>query len=1212
MLTDSFIREQSYTYFLSEVPELLQTIEQELFSLPQDYSIAKVHNLMRAAHTIKGGAAIVELETINKISHSLEDVIRCLYNSEVVIDAELQTLLLQAYECLRLPITAEISGSSINDEEVLQRATSVFAQLHEKLGDALDVDNHIPTSVELGFDIVQSIFETGVQQRLESIAQAIQDLQNTDELADFLRSQAEVFLGLAESLNLSGFGEIAQTTLAALEANPTYTLEIAELALADFKKGQQAILAGDRTDSEPPSVALQQLSQPLIRSFDALLLPQEKEAHTDIAHELTVDTIGDLSVNSSATDISLRSEIAKLYKFLIKAGNTNNKSLTTTEAKRYLKVIRYILGWFNHQLKVPYQELSLVLLVPNLQTENSIEELENWLSQWFEFLTDTEDSYSLCLYRQGIILKIIFAVAKFQYKTSNSALPVLQALKNKIIQIAKEYKNYPPITEQEKNWLDRPKLQRLLEIQKIYPTLVQAHDSLIETIWGEEIVSTSSIEASSDESAELPNSLVIRESATIDSAETVAEFVPSDSNLKTDKQLDAKIQPSQNSRQNSFIRVNVESLNTLNYQAGELLICQKRQNLYDEQLGEIIEQLFHQLQRHQKTLNQLRELPLQVQNFASKHKQNFATVDFDALEMDEYTEFNVNLYSAIEETLQLQETTESLDLLIKQSTQIQEKTQRLTLNIIDDLIDVRMIPLGDILNPFPQMVQNLGNLYGKLVDINLTGTHVLVEKAIAEKLYAPLLQLVRNSFDHGIELPEIRRELGKLERGLIEICAYHQGSQTIIEIRDDGQGLDLEKICTKAVELNFISVEDARGYLSQVTEDKLLELLFLPGFSTADKVSEISGRGMGLDIVRSQLHSLNGSIAVQSLPNRGTTFILKIPFSMTTDKLMLVQAGGIVYALLLESIEKILFPSAHTIKEFEGKKVLHWKTGNDERMVSIRHFSQLTYYNSRYISHKNLQNKQTNDSTENIKNPVLLLRRNQELLGLEVDQIIGEQELVIRPLGQTISPPKYVYGCSNLANGSMVLVIDAALLLEPSNEMQAVLDAKVLPPVTSQNKALPISASTQQPLPLLASSSTKQGFSLDQEQAYQTPKVVLVVDDAISLRQTLSLTLHKFGYQVLQAQNGIEALEELQAHPEIQVIISDLEMPRMNGFELLSHIRHHPNLANLPVVVLTSRSTEKHRRLAQELGAKAYIVKPYLEHEFISTIEGLLTVTSDQ
>ena len=357
---------------------------------------------------------------------------------------------------------------------------------------------------------------------------------------------------------------------------------------------------------------------------------------------------------------------------------------------------------------------------------------------------------------------------------------------------------------------------------------------------------------------------------------------------------------------------------------------------------------------------------------------------------------------------------------------------------------------------------------------------------------------------------------------------------------------------------------------------------------------------MGLDIVRSQLQALNGSIAIQSLPNQGTTFILKIPFSMTTDQLMLVQAGGTVYALLLESIERILLPDAVAIKEFEGKKVLHWSTGNDERMVSIRKLSELMHYNCSSASSATLENKLTIDRIGGMTNPMLLLRQNQELLGLEVDQIIGEQELVIRPLGQAIAPPKYIYGCSTLANGTLILVIDSAVLL--SSEMQAVIDVVALPTNRySQKKALPMSVSTMQSTPLLTDGTPS-------ESNHKMPKVVLVVDDAISIRQTLCLTFQKSGYQVLQAENGIEALQQLQQHPEVQLVISDLEMPLMNGFELLSNMRQNPNLANKPVVILTSRSTEKHRQLAQELGAKAYLTKPYLEHEFLSTVAGLINI----
>ncbi|MBR8832638.1 MAG: hybrid sensor histidine kinase/response regulator [Stigonema ocellatum SAG 48.90 = DSM 106950] len=1163
MITDSSIREQGYIYFLYEAPELLQTIEQELFSLTEDYSIAKVHNLMRATHTIKGGAANIGLDVINKVAHSLEDVFKALYNPDVKIDAELRTLLFQGFECLQLPLMAEISNTSIDSEEILQRAVSVFAQLQEKLGDAYRDEAYIPTSEELGFDIVLSIFDTGVAQRLESISEVIKNPPENTELMDFLRSHAEVFLGLAQSLNLPGFGAIAQTTLTALETHPTLALKIAEIALADWQQGQEAVLAGDRTSGGKPSLALQKLT-------------------------VATDETDNSSVTKSGT-VSLRNEAKELYNFLTQSNKT--------KAKFYLKVIRYILGWFNHELEIAYQELSLTLLIPKKDAENTINHIEDWLFNFLDFLQDEKDSHSLYLYRQGVILTILLAVAEFQNQRNECDIVTIQTLQNKISKLVKEYQNYAPVSPEEKKWLDSPKLEKLLEIKEI-STSSQVSDRLLESIWGEEVItSIDNPEVKNDEFLESPGSLAVSELLVTDTTEK--SF--SDLTLKNHEQIEDKLKHSHsnNSRQTSFIRVDVEALNRLNYLAGELLTSQNRRTLQDEQIKEIIERLLQLLQRHQTTLNQLPNLPLQMQSFDTQHKQNFVSVDFDSLEMDEYTEVHVKLHEATEETLQLQEAIESLDLIFKQATQVQEKQQHVALSIIDNLVEARMSPLGNILNRFPQTVQNLGDLYGKSVELKLTGTQVLVDKAITEKLYDPLLQLVRNAFDHGIEPPEIRSQHGKPAQGLIEISAYHQGSQTIIEVQDDGQGLNFEKIRSKAIELNLFNPDDVgRGYISNQTEEQLLQLLFSPGFSTAGKVSEISGRGMGLDIVRSQLQALNGSIAVQSFPNRGTTFMLKIPFSMTIDKLMLVQAGGIVYALLLERIEKILLPSAVDIKEFEDKKVFHWNVGKDERMVSIRKLSELLSYNCSFNSSANLQNKLVNDDRLTMSNPMVLLRQNQELLALEVDQIIGEQELVIRPLGQAIAPPKYVYGCSSLANGTLILVIDSALLVE-SCEMQATIDIMALPTNrSSQNKALPMSVSTMQS-PLLLAPATG-------ESNHKTPKVVLVVDDAISLRQMLSLTFQKSGYQVLQAQNGIEALEQLQQHPEVQVVISDLEMPRMNGFELLSNVRQNPDLANKPVVILTSRSTEKHRQLAQALGATAYFTKPYLEHEFLSTVENLI------
>ncbi|OYD92035.1 hybrid sensor histidine kinase/response regulator [Nostoc sp. 'Peltigera membranacea cyanobiont' 210A] len=1190
MITDNEIREQGYIYFLAEAPELVQIIEQELFSLSEDYSITKIHNLMRATHTLKGGAANVGLELIKTIAHFLEDVFNALYNPKVVVDAELQTLLLQAYECLSIALNTELIGSTVNDEELLHRATSVFVQLQENLGDAFGAESHIPTSEELGFDIVQSVFEVGVEQRLNSIADVIKNPPNNDEFIEFLHSQAEVFLGLAESLNLPGLGEISQTILSALQANPSQVQQIAEIALADLQQAKKLVLEGDRTSGGEPSSGLQKLVV---------------VANNELSEELPNNSFADTFII----------DVEKFYQFLTTSDTNKNESVNPTTAKFYLKVIHYIFGWFNHQMQIPETELNLTLLVPRLEKRSLLNYIENWLKDFLDFVQDEEDSQSLCIYRRGIILIILFAVAKFQYslKASDSYLSAIKILQNQIHKLAKEYKSYPPVTSEEKNWLDSPKLQKLLVIKEIVSS--QSTDNLLEAIWGEEARQNHVVEVvitQADNSSEKLDSLTVSEQVVIDVPKTAIEVIP-DIATQINKEIDDKSEyvQTKNLRQPSFIRVDTERLQHLNYLAGELLIYQKRRSLQDEQVKEIIEQLVQQLTRHQTTLNDLRDLPLQIQNITSQQTQSFA-VDFDSLEMDVYTEFHMTLHEAIEETLQLQETTESLDLLLTQATQISDKKENLTLNIIDSLVEARMSPLGNILNRFPHMVNKLGNVHAKLVKLKLTGSEVLVDKAIAEKLYDPLLHLVRNAFDHGIEAPQVRRELGKPEEGLIEICAYHQGSQTVIEVRDDGQGLNLDRIRRKAAELYPIQTEEkTRNYASSLAEPELLDLIFSPGFTTANKVSEISGRGMGLDIVRTQMHALNGSISVQSLPNQGTIFILKIPFSMTTEKLMLVQAKGVVYGLMLDSIERILIPSEQQIKEIEGKKVLYWNIDNDETMVSLRQLSKLINYNGSFINNGTPYNTSNTHDPSVANNPVLLLQRNQGKVALEVDQIIGEQELVIRPLGNAIAPPKYIYGCSSLANGNLILVIDALLLVKSSEIQQTTLDIRALPVASSSNKkALPISGHTFSSTPLLAASTSTTTIetqpSYSQEPDYQSPKVVLVVDDAISLRQTLSLTLEKSGYQVIQAQNGVEALEKLQLHPEIKVVVSDLEMPRMNGFELLSNFRQYTNLAKIPVVILTSRSAEKHRQLAQELGAKAYLTKPFLEHEFISKIKELI------
>ena len=640
------------------------------------------------------------------------------------------------------------------------------------------------------------------------------------------------------------------------------------------------------------------------------------------------------------------------------------------------------------------------------------------------------------------------------------------------------------------------------------------------------------------------------------------------------------------------VRVDVELLKRLSHLVGELLINQNRLTNIGEQLQECVKRSRSRLQRHQQTITQLRDWSDQILITQERHqlleiKDWVFKSSFDSLELDEFNELHILLQALLEEMVQLEEAVDSTDLLERQSNQILEKQKRLLNNVQDDMREARMLPVGDIFNRFPRLLQQLANTHHKKIELTLQGTDVLVDRALAEKLYDPLLHLVRNAFDHGIESPQIRATRGKPETGHIQISAYHQGNQTIIEISDDGDGVNFDRVRQRAIELNWMTAEKAKS----LSETALLELLFEPGFSTVSQVSDLSGRGIGLNVVRTQMESLTGSVMVHSEPQRGTVFSLQFPLTLTVAKLMVCEAGNSVYALLSDAIEQIIIPKADQIQRLEGQKVLRLNRGNTQCMVPVYSMSELL---GTYTA-----------SVPLYSCPLVLLRQHsqsehlaEELLGLEVDQIMGEQELVIRPLGKAIAPPIYVYGGSTLADGRLTLVIDGNALVNHLFERMAA--KAVVGELTAKNIV------GREEIPLL---SPAPAISLPPSYESILPSsvaTIMVVDDSISLRQTLALMLQKAGYQVIQAENGREALQQLRQNKAIRLVICDVEMPLMNGFEFLNHCRHDAVLAKTPVVMLTARRGEKHRLLAKEMGAVGYFNKPYRDDEILGAIANLL------
>ncbi len=1334
MAIDSDIRDQAYQFFIQEAPELLQVIETELLDLRQNRTAGKIHNMMRAAHSIKGGSASVGLDAIKTLSHRLEDIFKALHQEDLVIDEQLETWLLQAYDCLRLPLMEQINTGYFDAEEAIAVAEPLFAEIEEELKDYLGKEDFLPSSVELGIDITLSIFEIDVAQGLERLIDVLADPEH-NVVAGELRAQAEVFSGIGELFNLSGFTAIANTAIAALDAHPDQVLHIAEVALADFQAGREAVIAGDRAQGGSPSPALLKLAdssnseiltstQPIttnnnftdsnfldldeqfneLTSFVSPDLRAEALEFNDwssldlvdsssleeAALTLDIDLFGQQEQvnNPSITDIFANHEISNEFTELYNGSGLDLFKLNETELTEIFadssqeipdqlepsspgldEIFGNSIFTSNDALELPTQEVEIngINLVESQELDQTC-------------LINVDDIFdNSTIHKANIIIPDIFtpeAKSVFSEPAPEESLQIEsthQVEQNNLILSLDEVFGIPnssqetiektngflietsletPAVAEQNNSevnlanqlnsvsLNTPSLKDVFSefIEESQPPLIPSLDTTAvkaeETAPQETNLAPKSNESIlnkvTDEpplSIELPSELVEKVVAAsnfqelVQSIEEAYDQLPvaalASSEETTPKVIDVLSSPtstnstitqksstpekqeipSGNAAQLS-VRVDVDRLERMNNVVGELAINRNGLSLQNEQLQGTVEELLRRFTKFQEMTYQLRDLSdkmlvapdhnssLKVgllsaanQSAIISSKSRMET-EFDSLEMDSYGELNSRLQETLEEMAQIEEIVGDIALLSSQSSRTLEGQRQMLAYLRDDLMWARMLPLGEVLNRFPRTLRDLSTKYQKPVDLKLSGTGVLVDKAVLEKLYDPLLHLFRNAFDHGIEPAEVRRKQNKLERGQIEIRAYHQGSQTVIEMRDDGQGINLQRIAAKAVEVGLIAADE----VALTSTAKLLDLIFEPGFSTASKITEISGRGVGLDVVRSQLRFLKGTVTVHSHQGRGTTFILRIPLTLTIAKLLVCMVGSTAYAFPADSIEEIFVPKADQMKLSGKQKLLHWR----KRLVPIHHLSELLNYSVPLPETVPSQALLSVPTPEDWASPILLLRQDNQFIALEVDRLITEQELVIKPFGNAIAPPSYIYGCTILGDGSLLPVIDGATLLSQiAGQPKDIVTTSTSSPTATRQKT--------------PSSATRQPTS-----SVKSP-LILVVDDSIALRQTLALTLQKAGYRVVQARDGREAIEQLQKNSTIQLVVSDVEMPNMNGFEFLTQRRQDAELSKFPVIMLTSRSSDKHRQLAKHLGASAYFTKPYLEQEFLAGIKDIIS-----
>ncbi len=931
--------DQAYEFFIQESSELLQKLEMGLMNLSQDHDLEKLHALMRAAHSIKGGAACVGLTGIGQIAHDLENGIRALYADDMTFDVELEELLLQAYDCLRSPLQQQIETGNCDQEAAIDRSQPIFQQLEEKLGCPLEEAAELP-EVPMETDMTVFLFEEEIPSGLRRWESLLAHLEQPNTLAE-LKTQAEVFATLGNMLSLSGFNAIAETTLKAFEVNAEIYPKIAQVALADFWAGHAAVMGGDRVEGGAPSLELVQLSQPQT--------PQPQ------AEPIQTPPQGTREPQAKPRQTVLPSTPPPAEALPETAPMSSVESPEPSPQKPATKPVQ----------STPQTALGLRVDVERFDTIN----------QLVGELATQDNSFVL------------------QNQKKRQALATL-----------------------EKTWKS---FQRFLNLVQEF-----------------------------------------------------TEYSDS-SHPKTQSQFNEQ------AAFNQLLQGTVEEMN----EAGDLIYEMKLQNLQDQQLFKNRQQTLKQVQKH--------------------------------------------------------------------------------------LTETRMLPLESLLNRFPRMIRDLCLRYEKNVDLDLMGQNTLVDKAILEKLYDPLVHLIRNAFDHGIESKKERQKAGKEEPGRIEIKAYNKGNNTYLEVKDNGRGINPENIRQKIVKNKIISGQDA----ARLSVGQLYEFLFHSGFSTKDKVSDLSGRGVGLVAVKNQIESLKGTLNLQSEPGKGTTFIIRLPWKLTLTKLLIFRIQQNLFAIPMDTLTAILSVTSNEIQSNGNRHFYDW---HGQKIPLIQ--SLLNQYNYSGILPPVQQQTHSlweGDVATQFSGKIMLLVISQglESIALKIDQVVMEQQLTIKPFGKALTAPSYLYGCTLLGDGRLVPVVDSSELLEHWQQQK------------------------------YSSTSQLMVFPTQIQEESQQLSTVLIIDDSLTTRQSLSTTLKQSGYRVLQAKNGLEGLQQLQKHSNIQVVICDLEMPKMNGFEFLSRCRRKFNMEELPVLMLTSRKSERYRRLAKQLGSNGYLTKPWLKKELMKIIE---------
>ena len=631
------------------------------------------------------------------------------------------------------------------------------------------------------------------------------------------------------------------------------------------------------------------------------------------------------------------------------------------------------------------------------------------------------------------------------------------------------------------------------------------------------------------------------------------------------------------------MRVSVKHLDNLSNLVGELVVNRNTLERDQERLRQFLDNLLFQVQQLNDVGQRLRDLyersllesslmsnkrSTAGESNAESENDHATGATFDALEMDRFTGFHSLSQEMIELIVRVRESSSDIGYTVESSDQVTRQFRQITTQLQEGLNTARMVAFSQAADRLPRAVRDISLKCGKEAQLVVEGQDTLIDKMIVEHLYDPLTHLVNNAITHGIEMPEKRTAEGKPAEGTIKVRAFYQGNQTVIYVSDDGGGINTKFVQRKAIEKGLISQAEAES----LSDIETYDLLFHPGFSTRDEADDFAGRGVGMDVVRTSLAEIRGSITIDSEMGRGTSFTIRLPLTLSISKALSCVSSQARIAFPMDGVEDMLdVPRDRVVQNDRGQDCVRWR----DTLLPFQPVTDLLKFNRTLGRSRVYGGSQEDDILS-----VIVLRSANTYVAVQVDQVIGEEEIVIKQLEGPVPKPLGIAGATVLGDGRVMPIADVLELIdiamgrvrrEPSSMMWAQEEGAVV-----------------------------------EETPVKSEPTVLIVDDSITVRELLSMSFNKVGYRVEQARDGQEAWDKLRSGLPCDLVFCDIEMPRMDGLELLSRMQKDSQLKRVPIAMLTSRGADRHRQMAVDLGASGYFTKPYLEEALLDAAQRML------